>query len=242
MKNTVLKTLLFSMIASTLVISCTQGVAYKRDFNASPSVYTKTEEVASFPHTLVGKDKFEHKEPNPVKLTKEEPVSTFSIDVDTASYSFVRRAINEGHLPPKDAVRIEELINYFDYDYEAPKSKENPFKPTVAVYPSPWNKNNKLLHIGIKGHEVEKLKRPKANLVFLVDVSGSMSSPDKLPLLKKSLRLMVDELNPDDKVSIAVYAGSAGVVLEPTEALNKNKIFRSLDNLQAGGSTAGGWE
>lgn len=187
-----------------------------------------------------GRDKFDHQAVNSIKLTTKEPVSTFSIDVDTASYSFVRRAITEGRLPQRDAVRVEELINYFNYDYSAPRSKKNPFKPTIAVYPSPWNSDKKLLHIGIKGHEIDKSRRPQANLVFLIDVSGSMSSPDKLPLLKNSFKLMVEELNPEDTVSIAVYAGAAGVVLEPTRVRNKEIILNALDRLHSGGSTAGG--
>lgn len=187
-----------------------------------------------------GRDKFDHQAENSIKLTSREPVSTFSIDVDTASYSFVRRAITEGRLPQRDAVRVEELINYFDYDYSAPRSKKNPFKPTIAVYPSPWNSGKKLMHIGIKGHEIDKHKRPQANLVFLIDVSGSMRSNDKLPLLKNSFKLMVEELNPDDTVSIAVYAGAAGVVLEPTRVRNKERILNALDRLYSGGSTAGG--
>jgi Ca-activated chloride channel family protein len=188
----------------------------------------------------IGRDRFEHKDVNPVKLTAEEPVSTFSIDVDTTSYSFVRRALNQGHLPQKDAVRIEEMINYFDYDYEVPRDRSEPFKPTVAVYETPWNNQTKLLHIGIKGYDLTGERRPKANLVFLIDVSGSMESADKLPLLKKSLRMLVDNLAPDDTVAMVVYAGAPGTVLEPTPAKEKSKIFEALDRLSAGGSTAGG--
>ncbi len=187
-----------------------------------------------------GRDRFERLEQNPVKLTQEEPVSTFSIDVDTASYAFVRRSLHQGHLPQKDAVRVEELINYFDYDYAAPKSRRKPFKPTVAVYPTPWNPETKLLHIGIKGHEMEKKRRPRANLVFLLDVSGSMSSPDKLPLLKNSMKMLVNELEHEDTVAIAVYAGAAGTVLDPTKVKDKGKIVSALERLRSGGSTAGG--
>ncbi|MFQ5586556.1 MAG: von Willebrand factor type A domain-containing protein, partial [Thermodesulfobacteriota bacterium] len=187
-----------------------------------------------------GRDRFERLEQNPVKLTQEAPVSTFSIDVDTASYAFVRRSLHQGHLPQKDAVRVEELINYFDYDYTAPKSRRRPFKPTVAVYPTPWNTGTKLLHIGIKGHEMEQKERPRANLVFLIDVSGSMSSPDKLPLLKNSMKMLVNELEPEDTVAIAVYAGAAGTVLEPTKVKDKGRIVAALERLRSGGSTAGG--
>ena len=187
-----------------------------------------------------GRDQFESLKENSIKLTSETPVSTFSLDVDTASYSFVRRSLNQGHLPQKDAVRIEELINYFDYDYTVPKSKSEPFKPTVALYPTPWNKKTMLMHIGIKGHDIVKSERPRANLVFLLDVSGSMGSPDKLPLLKNSMKMLVNELSPEDTVAIAVYAGAAGTVLEPTKVSEKGKILAALDRLNSGGSTAGG--
>lgn len=186
-----------------------------------------------------GRDKFEDTTPNPVKKVSEEPVSTFSVDVDTASYAFVRKSLNNGRLPQKNSVRVEELINYFDYDYPLPQSVEQPFKPTVAVYPTPWNKHTKLLHIGIKGHDIIPEKKPKSNLVFLLDVSGSMNAPDKLPLLKNAFRLMVENLYPEDMVSIVTYAGSAGTVLEPTKVEEQSKILSALEQLQSGGSTAG---
>jgi Ca-activated chloride channel family protein len=188
----------------------------------------------------VGQDKFDTIATNPVKLVAEEPVSTFSIDVDTASYAFVRRALNNGYLPQANAVRIEEMINYFDYDYPLPEDRSMPFKPTVAVFPTPWNADTKLLHIGIKGYDIVPAEKPKSNLVFLVDVSGSMRSEDKLPLLKNSLRMLVNTLEPGDTVGIVVYAGAAGTVLEPTPVAEKGKILTVLDRLQAGGSTAGG--
>ena len=186
-----------------------------------------------------GRDKFEDVVPNPLKLVSEEPVSTFSVDVDTASYAFVRKSLNSGRTLNKDSVRVEELINYFDYDYVLPKSAEEPFKPTVAVYPTPWNKHTKLLHIGIKGHDIIPAKKPKSNLVFLVDVSGSMNNPNKLPLLKNAFKLMVENLQPTDTVSIVTYAGSAGTVLEPTKVEEKSKILSALERLRSGGSTAG---
>lgn len=185
-----------------------------------------------------GRDKFEDFKENPIKVVAEEPVSTFSSDVDTASYSFVRRQLNNGVMPQKDAVRIEELINYFDYNYPLPESREQPFKPTVTLTDSPWTEGKKLMHIGIKGFDIEG-QAPKSNLVFLLDTSGSMNSPDKLPLVKNSLKLMLDNMNADDTISIVVYAGSAGTVLEPTPASEKGKIIAALDRLSAGGSTAG---
>ncbi len=186
-----------------------------------------------------GRDKFQDVKANPIKITKEEPVSTFSIDVDTSSYSFMRASINNNVLPQKDAVRIEEMINYFPYDYEAPKDKSEPFKANVSVFPTPWNPDTKLMHIGIKGYQVEQKEKPHANLVFLIDTSGSMNQPDKLPLLKNSLKLLLDNLQADDTVAIVTYAGSAGVALEPTRASDKYKINNVLDSLGAGGSTAG---
>ncbi|HWT31861.1 MAG TPA: von Willebrand factor type A domain-containing protein, partial [Propylenella sp.] len=186
-----------------------------------------------------GRDRFADIDTNPLKVTTEEPVSTFSIDVDTASYSFVRAALNNGVLPQEDAVRVEELINYFPYDYPGPESRDVPFRANVSVLDTPWNPATKLVHIGIKGFEVLPAERPKTNLVFLIDTSGSMDEPNKLPLLINSLKLLVDGLDPDDTVSIVAYAGSAGTVLEPTSASDKAKIVAALENLWAGGSTAG---
>ena len=186
-----------------------------------------------------GRDQFRNFELNPVHVVSEDPVSTFSVDVDTASYAFVRRQILRGVLPQKDAVRIEEMINYFSYQYPLPANKEQAFRPTVAVVASPWNAANRLLHIGIKGFDMATQEAPATNLVFLLDVSGSMNSPDKLPLLKNSMKLLLQSLKPDDTVAIVVYAGAAGTVLEPTPVQEKSKILKALDNLQAGGSTAG---
>jgi Ca-activated chloride channel homolog len=207
---------------------------------AAPAPQVIFDKKAFMNQEYVGRDKFENIAPNPVKLVSEEPVSTFSIDVDTASYAFVRRALNNGNLPQADSVRVEELINYFDYKYQLPKNRTEPFKPTVAVFPTPWNPNTKLLHIGIKGFDIVPDKKPKANLVFLIDVSGSMESDDKLPLVKNSLRMFVNTLNPDDTVAIVTYAGAAGTALKRTKASDKAKILAAIDRLEAGGSTAGG--
>lgn len=185
-----------------------------------------------------GRDKFEEFKVNAVKQVAQEPVSTFSVDVDTASYSFVRRMINQGALPDKDAVRVEEMINYFDYNYAGPDSKAEPFKANVTVTDDPWAEGKKLVHIGIKGYDVGT-EHPHSNLVFLIDVSGSMDSPDKLPLVKSSMKLLLESLKADDTVSIVVYAGAAGAVLEPTKVSDKQKIINALDSLSAGGSTAG---
>ena len=188
----------------------------------------------------IDRDEYPDEEPNPVKRVSEDPVSTFSIDVDTASYANVRRFLNDGHAPPTDAVRIEEIVNYFDYDYPLPDSRDKPFSVSTSVTPSPWNAHTRLIHVGLKGYDVEPDRRPRANLVFLIDVSGSMDYLDKLPLAKKALRLLVERLNDDDTVSIVVYAGAAGAVLEPTTGAEKDKILAALGRLAAGGSTAGG--
>ncbi|OHV61156.1 hypothetical protein LCM4577_15850 [Mesorhizobium sp. LCM 4577] len=176
---------------------------------------------------------------NPVHETAQDPVSTFSIDVDTASYSFVRRSLKEGALPDPDTVRVEEMINYFPYDWKGPESASTPFNSTVTVMPTPWNEHTKLMHVAIKGFDVKPAEQPKANLVFLIDVSGSMDEPDKLPLLKSAFRLLVSRLKADDTVSIVTYAGNAGTVLMPTKASEKQKILAAIDNLEPGGSTAG---
>ena len=172
---------------------------------------------------------------------KSSPLSTFSIDVDTASYSNIRRMLAvQNILPPKDAVRIEEMVNYFEYDYNKPDKNDGKFGVNFEMGDSPWNKKNKILRIGIQGENLSENKKPKSNYVFLIDVSGSMSDSNKLPLLKESFKELVNNLNPDDKVSIVVYASSTGVVLEPTLGRDKEKIISALDKLQAGGSTAGG--
>ena len=187
------------------------------------------------------RERYDDTDANPVVSTAEEPVSTFSIDVDTASYGVVRDyLIDSRELPPSDAVRIEEMINYFDYDYALPPGPDEPFATHVTVTPNPWNANTRLMHVGIQGFEIVPDARPRANLVFLVDVSGSMNAPDKLPLAVQALHMLVDELEDEDTVSLVVYAGAAGAVLEPTEARNERRIHAALDRLHAGGSTAGG--
>ena len=186
-----------------------------------------------------GRERFDAVASNPMKSVASEPVSTFSVDVDTASYAFVRRALNQGRLPPKDAVRIEELINYFPYSYPLPENRTTPFQPTVTVMPSPWNPVNKLLHVSIKGYDIVRSERPRANLVLLIDTSGSMGPEDRLPLLRNAFRMLVDGLSPDDSVGIVTYAGVTNIALEPTRVADKQKILQAIDKLQAGGSTAG---
>jgi Ca-activated chloride channel homolog len=185
-------------------------------------------------------DEYEHQSENSYRSTRVKPLSTFSIDVDTASYANVRRFLNDGKLPPKDAVRIEEMINYFDYDYIAPtKDHAHPFLVHSELTLAPWNTEHQLLHIGIQGRRIDRSKLPASNLVFLLDVSGSMRGPDRLPLLKQALTLLAGTLRKKDKVSIVVYAGAAGVVLQPTSGNQRQKIINAFNRLQAGGSTAG---
>ncbi|WP_282015847.1 vWA domain-containing protein [Marinifilum flexuosum] len=175
---------------------------------------------------------------NNYKNAVESPVSTFSIDVDAASYSNVRRFLTNGEKPPIDAVRIEEMINYFNYNYEQPNG-EHPFAIHHEIAKCPWNKENLLLHIGLQGKKIETENLPASNLVFLLDVSGSMNSQNKLPLLKKAFKLLVNQLRPEDKVAIVVYAGSSGLVLPSTNGTEKEEILNALNKLNAGGSTAG---
>lgn len=176
---------------------------------------------------------------NNFQLVAANPLSTFSIDVDTASYSNIRRFINQRQRPPIDAVRIEELINYFSYDYPQPQGEE-PFSVTTEVSSAPWNPQHQLVHIGLQGKTLAIEELPPSNLVFLLDVSGSMNQPNRLPLLKEGFKLLVDQLTEQDTVAIAVYAGAAGVVLPPTPGNEKQKIIAAIDGLQAQGSTAGG--
>lgn len=176
---------------------------------------------------------------NEFKASDKDPLSTFSIDVDKASYSNVRRFLVQGQRPPADAVRVEEMINYFVYNYPQPKGND-PFSITTQYMSCPWNSKHNLVHIGIQGREIKTENRPANNLVFLLDVSGSMEDANKLPLLKSGLHLLIDQLRPQDKLAIVVYAGAAGVVLPSTPGNQKEKMREALDNLQAGGSTAGG--
>lgn len=181
---------------------------------------------------------YDHIVENDFKNALREPLSTLSIDVDYAAYSNVRRFLNNDQLPPAGAVRLEEMINYFDYDYPEPKG-EAPCEVITEMAPSPWNSNNRLLHIGLQARSMPQENLPPANLVFLLDVSGSMDAPNKLPLLKDAFRLLIDQLRPADRVAIVVYAGAAGLVLPSTPGSNRQKIRMALEALQAGGSTAG---
>ena len=223
------------------------GAARDRMYRQSLGGHSKTM-VSPQPNVAVpdpvvveeeSRDRFENFDTNPVRSALENPVSTFSIDVDTASYALVRRTLKEGVMPNPDAVRVEEMINYFPYDWRGPEGADQPFNSTITVTPSPWNDHTKLMHVAIKGYDVKPAEKPKSNLVFLLDVSGSMNAPDKLPLLKNAFRLLVDRLDADDTVSIVTYAGNAGTVLENAKGSDKAAILDALDNLEASGRTAG---
>ena len=211
--------------------------------HASSPTYAQSNFMDSsvrLPREPLDRENYQDIQTNPVKLASDEPVSTFSIDVDTGAYANMRRFLNQGVLPPSDAVRVEELINYFSYDYDAPDDTKVPFSVNTEIATAPWNEDALLLTIGIKGYEVPDNDRPPANLVFLIDVSGSMQSPDKLPLLKNAFRLMTNRLDENDRVAMVVYAGASGLALESTPGNKKSKIRHALSQLEAGGSTNGG--
>lgn len=201
-------------------------------YNTNAGLYDqKAEDFNTEGYDNINENKF-------LKAT-DNPLSTFSIDVDAASYSNVRRFLNQGQLPPAGAVRIEEMINYFHYEYPQPVNNQ-PFSINTEISDAPWNKHHKLVLIGLQGKKVPMENLPASNLVFLIDVSGSMQGPNRLPLVKSSMKLLVDQLREQDKVSIVVYAGAAGLVLKPTSGTEKTTIKDAIDNLEAGGSTAGG--
>ncbi|MFN7045260.1 MAG: von Willebrand factor type A domain-containing protein [Flavobacterium sp.] len=199
----------------------------------------KSQQPIVVPNETVSQEDYDSFIENSFTNPKNEPLSTFSIDVDNASYTNVRRFINNGQAVPKNAVRVEEMVNFFKYNYEQPKSN-HPFSIHTEYSDSPWNEKHKLVKIGLQGKQIDSDNLPNSNFVFLIDVSGSMSSQNKLPLLKESMKVLVSQLRENDKVAIVVYAGAAGLVLPPTSGNNKETIIKSLDNLNAGGSTAGG--
>ncbi len=194
-----------------------------------------------YPHPVdaTNRENYEDSEPGRFLLASEDPVSTFSADVDTASYANMRRMLENGQLPQRGALRTEELINYFSYNYSYPENRDAPFEPTVWVTPTPWNEGTQLMHVGIRGFDDVEAEKPFLNLVFLIDVSGSMGSADKLPLVQQCLRLLVNEMRPQDRIGIVVYAGRSAVELEPTEARHSRRILAAIDRLTSGGSTAG---
>ena len=212
---------------------------YERQVLVKPPKFYLRDEDGNVVREFESRDAFEIYKANLPTVVEETPVSTFSVDVDSASYSFLRASVNRGQLPPRSAIRLEEMINYFPYDYDTPRSADMPFKANVTVTPNPWNADTKLMHIGIKGYVPKQTEKPRSNLVFLIDTSGSMNHPNKLPLLINSFKLLLNTLDKDDTVSIVAYASASGTVLEPTAVKNKSEILNALNNLRAGGSTAG---
>lgn len=209
------------------------------DYTSSGRVRWNNSKMISPKYSEPSREQYNTIKDNQYQNVIKEPLSTFSIDVDRASYSNVRRFLNDGMLPPKDAIRIEEMINYFSYNYPEPQN-EQPFSITTQLTECPWNEGNQLIHIGIQGKKIDTKETPPNNLVLLVDVSGSMDTQNKLGLLKSGLSLLVDQLREQDRIAIVAYAGAAGVVLESTSGTNKAKIKAQIENMTAGGSTAGG--
>lgn len=213
-----------------------KSISHAAPMDASQEIHLYDSEAYYPPHNT---EEYDAIEENIFREVKANPLSTFSIDVDNASYSNMRRFINNGQLPPKDAVRIEEMINYFTYEYPEPKDDE-PFSINTEISECPWNKDHQIVHIGLQGRRISTENLPPSNLVFLIDVSGSMQQYNKLPLLKSAFKLLVNELRAQDRVSLVVYAGAAGVVLPATPGNEKKKIIDAIEKLEAGGSTAGG--
>ncbi len=237
LRTITLGTILLGLLSNCDKATDANDASKERKFQPSDS-QAKTSEVnmESEPYDkVIDESKYEKIKENEFLAVNENPLSTFSVDVDTASYSNIRSYIESGQIPPRDAVRIEEMINYFEYDYPQPDAA-SPFSTTFELASAPWNPKHRLLKIGLQGKKIAIEQRPAANLVFLIDVSGSMI--EELPLLKAGFKMLVETLTKDDRVAIVVYAGNAGVVLEPTA--DKSAILASLEKLQAGGSTAGG--
>ncbi|MBN2774913.1 MAG: von Willebrand factor type A domain-containing protein, partial [Prolixibacteraceae bacterium] len=239
--NVVLKTELVTLNEEVKLVECEDAVVI-----SAPSLFGKKSSMARgihvggvMPPSDRNTENYSTIHENGFKSVLNNPLSTFSIDVDNASYSNVRRFLNQGDRPPVDAVRVEEMINYFSYNYPEPMG-EHPFSVYTELSECPWNSSHQLLHIGLKGKSIDKTELPASNLVFLLDVSGSMDAYNKLPLVKKAFRLLVNELRPNDRIAIVVYAGAAGKVLDSTPGNKKGEILEAIERLQAGGSTAGG--
>lgn len=224
-------------VAPSPMSQSNQGLIKARKMIA-PASYIAVMPTMEGPRLEQNTEKYQNNEVNPVHRVADQAVSTFSIDVDTGSYTNTRRFLNDGRLPPVDAVRAEEMINYFDYQYPQP-NRIHPFSVTTETVDSPWKQNAKLIKIGIQAKDLSTKQLPPANLVFLVDVSGSMNAADKLPLVKQTLRLLTEQLRAQDKVTIITYASGEKLVLEPTAGNQKDKILAVINALQAGGATAG---
>ena len=234
-------------VAVTALSSKKRKIRFNHKESALRVMDSSTANMAAMPQGIIAyhdaepafnTEDYSHIQENRFHEVVKTPLSTFSIDVDAASYSNLRRFINNGQTPPADAVRIEEMVNYFEYEYPQPQ-EEHPFEVVTEISTCPWNSDNQLMLVGLQGKKVETENLPPSNLVFLIDVSGSMQAMNKLPLLKSSLKMLVNNLRPEDRVAITVYAGAAGLVLAPTSGKNPQKIIEAIDNLEAGGSTAG---
>jgi Ca-activated chloride channel family protein len=206
-----------------------------RGMSGAVGAYAQVQPPATYP----GVERFPDMPPSGIVSAAEQPVSTFSLDVDTASYAYVRRILSGGGMPPAEAVRVEEMVNYFRYGYPGPVDRTAPFRVTTTVLPNPWDAQRRLLHIAVRGYDLERDARPRANVVLLIDVSGSMGPADRLPLLQQAFRLFAENLRDDDRLAIVTYAGRAWVALEPTAGADKGRILGAIDHLRAGGSTAG---
>jgi Ca-activated chloride channel family protein len=229
-----------------IVVTARKSAHAQAEMARPSSAYQLMDQLAHDQHAYlrmpaepVNRENYAEYERNAIQRVSEHPVSTFSVDVDTGSYANIRRMLNDGYLPPQDAVRVEEMINYFSYRYAAPRDTRTPFSINTEIATTPWNPDTHLLQVGLKGFEVEAAERPAASLVFLIDVSGSMQNPDKLPLLKNAFRLLTNQLDKGDTIAMVVYAGATGIVLEPTPGDQKATILSALDQLRAGGSTNG---
>ena len=232
-------TVVAGVLASALLVACYQTRSYRGPAPAAAQYAIVAARGGERPPLGHNTEAYDHINDNPFLAARDNPVSTFSIDVDTASYANVRRILHEERLPPPDAVRIEELVNYFRYFYPPPAGN-NPLAVTAEVGPCAWNAGHRLVRIGMRARTVPAGQGPARNLTFLVDVSGSMDEPKKLPLLKRSLALLADQLDERDRIAIVVYAGASGVVLPPTSGAARERIRDALAGLEAGGSTNGG--
>lgn len=232
---------LAALTLSALLAGCT--VAYDssatRDSGGSPATGVARYQNSSEYSVTYGGERYPGLPHQGYQQVEEQPLSTFGVDVDTAAYSHVRRILRDRQMPPRDAVRIEEMVNYFDYDYPRPRSREEPFALTTTLLPNPWNSETQLLHVGLQGYSIPRRERPPVNLVFLIDVSGSMAGEDRLGLAKRSLKGLTRGLQEEDKVAIVTFSEGSRTVLDPTAAKDKDRIKTAIERLEAGGGTGG---
>ncbi len=232
--------LLAAMTLTAVLAGCTAyETSVSSDAGGSPSTGVVRYKGTSEYSVTYGRERYPSLGHQGHRLVEQEPLSTFSVDVDTAAYAHVRRILKSRQMPPRDAVRIEEMVNYFDYDYPRPRGKEDPFAITATMLPNPWNSETQLLHVGLQGYTVPRRERPPVNLVFLIDVSGSMSGEDRLGLAKRSLKGLTRGLKNDDKIAIVTFSNGSRTVLDPTAVKERDRIAQAIDRLEAGGGTGG---